>query len=161
MKIAVKIIGACFVLLLTACMKKDVSNPSERSADIAGQNEIQEYLRTHNVSAQKDVSGLFYTILSPGDSTHFVKATSIVTVDYTNQLLNGQVVGASVGPTDFDGRMLKNHILGWQIGLQKISLGGKIRMYIPPYLAYGPTGVPGIIPPNVVLVSEVELVDIR
>lgn len=161
MNIAVKlIVSACLLLAMGSCLKKD--NMSQMpQADVRAENIIQDYLNSHNLTAQRDVSGLYYQIVQPGDSVHFVKATSIATVIYTNQLLTGETVGSSFGPTDFDHRELKNHIPGWQIGLQKISLGGKIRLYIPPALAYGSIGIPGIIPPNAVLISDLELVSIR
>lgn len=148
------------MVLLMACTKKEGSLQMD-VADVRMENVILSYLSAHNETAIKDASGLFYRIVEPGDSVHFVKATSIATVIYSNRLLNGDIVGSSFGPTDFDQRELKNHIPGWQIGLQKISQGGKIVLYIPPALAFGTTGIPGIIPPNSVLISEVELVNIR
>jgi len=161
MNTAVKFISACLIVLLAACMKKEGPVEMMQGIDMRQENVILSYLRAHNETATKDVSGLYYRILEAGDSIHFVKATSIPTVVYTNQLLNGQIVGNSFVPTDFDQRVLKNHIPGWQIGLQKISKGGKIRLYIPPALAYGSTGIAGIIPPDAVLISELELVNIR
>jgi FKBP-type peptidyl-prolyl cis-trans isomerase FkpA len=160
MNTAVKIISACLMLFFMACSKQEGPLQMD-AADVRMENIILSYLTAHNETAIKDASGLFYRIVAPGDSIHFVKATSVATVMYTNRLLNGDLVGSSLGPTDFDGRELKNHIPGWQIGLQKISQGGKIILYIPPALAYGATGVPGLIPPNAVLISEVELVNIR
>lgn len=148
------------MVFLMACTKQEGPLQMD-AADVRMENVILSYLSAHNETAIKDASGLFYRILEPGDSVHFVKATSIPTVMYSNRLLNGDQVGSSLGPTDFDQRELKNHIPGWQIGLQKISQGGRIILYIPPALAYGSTGIPGIIPPNAVLISEVELVNIR
>ncbi|MNY78058.1 FKBP-type peptidyl-prolyl cis-trans isomerase FkpA precursor [compost metagenome] len=40
-----------------------------------------------------------------------------------------------------------------------MKVGSKYKLFIPPELAYGPSGRPGI-PPNSVLVFEVELMDI-
>jgi FKBP-type peptidyl-prolyl cis-trans isomerase len=54
---------------------------------------------------------------------------------------------------------LNSVIAGWTEGLQKISKGGKIRLFVPPSLGYGDDGRPGI-PPGSVLVFEVELLDI-
>ena len=161
MNTAVKLISACLIVLLAACSKKEGPQELMQGVDSRQENVILSYLRAHNETATKDVSGLYYNILEAGDSIHFVKATSIPTVVYTNRLLNGQIVGSSIGPTDFDQRELKNHIPGWQIGLQKISRGGRIRLYIPPALAYGPTGIAGLIPPDAVLISDIELVNIR
>ncbi|HBC82092.1 MAG TPA: FKBP-type peptidyl-prolyl cis-trans isomerase FkpA, partial [Escherichia sp.] len=51
-------------------------------------------------------------------------------------------------------------IPGWTEGLKNIKKGGKIKLVIPPALAYGKTGVPGI-PANSTLVFDVELLDIK
>ena len=39
--------------------------------------------------------------------------------------------------------------------------GGLRRLTVSPHLAYGAAGVPGVIPPDAVLVFEVELLDVR
>ncbi|MFY0254264.1 FKBP-type peptidyl-prolyl cis-trans isomerase [Chitinophaga sp. 30R24] len=162
MNTVVKLISTCMLLLLAiACAKKDDAIKNIVLADARMDNQIQAYLSAHNETAVRDASGLYYRIVQQGDSIHFVKASSVPSLIYANALLSGEVVGTSFGPTDFDQRKLKNHIPGWQIGLQKISLGGKIRLYIPPALAYGSTGVPGVIPANVVLISDVQLVSIK
>ena len=48
----------------------------------------------------------------------------------------------------------------WTEGLKHIKKGGKIKLVIPPALAYGKTGVPGI-PANSTLVFDVELLDVK
>ncbi|MFM9031015.1 MAG: FKBP-type peptidyl-prolyl cis-trans isomerase, partial [Opitutaceae bacterium] len=45
-------------------------------------------------------------------------------------------------------------------GIQKMNKGGKIKLYVPPHLAYGDDGRPGI-PPGSTLVFDVELLDIK
>ncbi|PSL48098.1 FKBP-type peptidyl-prolyl isomerase-like protein [Chitinophaga niastensis] len=156
-----KLMMACLLISLAACLKKESSMNMVPLADARVDTEIQAYLRAHNLEAERDASGLYYNIITQGDSVHFVKATSIPTVIYTNQLISGAIVGNSFGATDFDHRPLKDHIPGWQIGLQKISQGGKIKLYIPPALAFGSVGIPGVIPPNAILISEIELVNIK
>jgi FKBP-type peptidyl-prolyl cis-trans isomerase len=54
---------------------------------------------------------------------------------------------------------LNKVISGWTEGLQKISKGGKIKLYVPPQLAYGDDGRPGI-PPGAVLIFDIELLDV-
>jgi FKBP-type peptidyl-prolyl cis-trans isomerase len=104
-------------------------------------------------------SGLMYQIENPGTGPT-PKAEETVKVHYTGTLVNGTVFDSSVQrgePVEFQ---LDQVIPGWTEGLQKISKGGKIKLYIPPQLAYGDEGRQGI-PPASTLVFDVELIDIK
>ena len=62
-------------------------------------------------------------------------------------------------PIRFDlgmGRVIK----GWDEGVQGMKVGGKRQLVIPPDSAYGRQGTANI-PPNMPLIFEVELVDVR
>ena len=104
-------------------------------------------------------SGLAYEIEAQGEGAA-PKAEDTVRVHYTGTLVNGTVFDSSRErgePVEF---ALDQVIPGWTEGLQKISKGGKIKLYIPPQLAYGDEGRPGI-PPASTLVFEVELLEIN
>jgi len=104
-------------------------------------------------------SGLMYQIEKAGDGPA-PKPTETVKVHYTGALVNGTVFDSSVQrgePVEFQ---LNEVIPGWTEGLQKISKGGKMKLYIPAPLAYGDEGRPGI-PPASTLVFDVELLDIK
>jgi FKBP-type peptidyl-prolyl cis-trans isomerase len=104
-------------------------------------------------------SGLMYQVVAPGEGAA-PKPEETVKVHYTGTLVNGTVFDSSVQrgePVEFQ---LDQVIPGWTEGLQKISKGGKIKLYIPPQLAYGDEGRQGI-PPASTLVFDVELIDIK
>ena len=49
----------------------------------------------------------------------------------------------------------------WTEGVQRIKVGGKAKLTCPPEIAYGERGAGGVIPPNAMLVFEVELLGIN
>jgi FKBP-type peptidyl-prolyl cis-trans isomerase len=104
-------------------------------------------------------SGLVYEVIKQGEGPA-PKPSETVKVHYVGTLVNGTEFDSSIKrgePVEFQ---LDQVIPGWTEGLQKISKGGKIKLYIPPQLAYGDEGRPGI-PPASTLVFEVELLDIK
>jgi FKBP-type peptidyl-prolyl cis-trans isomerase len=100
-------------------------------------------------------SGLQYKIISPGTGDHPM-ATSNVTVHYRGMLLDGNVFDSSYDRNEPLTIELNGVIPGWTEGLQMISPGGQIILYIPPHLAYGDRDA-GPIPPGSLLIFEVEL----
>lgn len=102
-------------------------------------------------------SGLGYKILKTVNET-YPKASDKVAANYIGKLIDGSVFDQSRGtPIEFP---LTRVIKGWTEGLQLISEGGKIELYIPYYLAYGETGSGQRIPPYSALIFEVELVEV-
>ena len=103
--------------------------------------------------------GLRYEILKAGEGPN-PKSTDTVKVHYHGTLVDGTVFDSSVErkePAEFP---LDGVIPGWTEGLQKINKGGKIKLYVPPQLAYGDDGKGGI-PPGSTLIFEVELLEIK
>ncbi|HEX4612677.1 MAG TPA: FKBP-type peptidyl-prolyl cis-trans isomerase, partial [Urbifossiella sp.] len=83
-----------------------------------------------------------------------------VVAHYTGWLQNGKVFDSSRPrgePTEFS---LGKVVPGWQKGIPGMKIGGVRKLVIPPEMAYGAGGRPGI-PPNSTLVFEVELVGVK
>lgn len=104
-------------------------------------------------------SGVSYEIVQPGTG-EYPKPEDTVRVHYTGRLVNGTIFDSSEQRNEPSEFPLNQVIPGWTEGIQKINKGGKIRLYIPPHLAYGDEGRPGI-PPSSTLIFDVELIDIR
>ena len=106
-------------------------------------------------------SGLQYQVLVPGSGAK-PTAESTVKVHYTGTLLDGTKFDSSLDrgePAEFGLAMV---VPGWTEALQLMPKGAKYKLWIPAELAYGEQGTPGgPIPPNSVLVFEVELIDMQ
>jgi FKBP-type peptidyl-prolyl cis-trans isomerase len=147
------------LLLLIGCSKAEYATGElDGALDTIAQQDGQmlAYIASHNLQMDRDATGMYFQIQEPGD-TGRMTLESVPTLNYTRKNLQDSVLDASFGGTDFDGRKLKDHIVGWQIGLQKIGKGGKILMIIPSPLGFGKSAVGNIIPANSILVCEVEL----
>ena len=82
-----------------------------------------------------------------------------VKVHYAGRLLDGTEFDSSIErgePSEFG---LNQVIKGWTEGLQLMKVGSKYEFFIHPKIAYGSRGRPSI-PPNSVLIFQVELLEI-
>jgi FKBP-type peptidyl-prolyl cis-trans isomerase len=103
-------------------------------------------------------SGLQYEVIKEGTGAK-PDASDIVKVNYEGMLIDGMTFDSSGStPVEFP---LNQVISGWTEGVQLMSVGSKYKFYIPSELGYGAMGAPPMIPPNSVLIFEVELLDIN
>jgi len=91
------------------------------------------------------------------------KAKDKITVHYTGWLEDGTKFDSSVdrGPAFIFTLGIGQVIQGWDEGILGAKVGEKRKLTIPSALAYGETGMGSIIPPNSILIFEVEIINIQ
>ena len=110
----------------------------------------------------RTASGLHYRDLVVGNGAE-AKAGQQATVHYTGWLPNGSKFDSSKDRNDpFAFRLAARQVIGgWDEGVAGMKVGGSRKLVIPPALGYGARGAPPDIPPNAVLVFDVELLGVR
>lgn len=159
----VKIFCLAFLLGSLGCgsdCSLELIIPTSVNSQIALENEqeIVDYLTANNLVAQRTSNGLYYIIDDVGGAQK-PDLCSSVTAIYRGYLTNGSEFDKSnsAGATF----PLSNVILGWQEGIPFYGVGGKGMLFIPSKLAYGPNPPSSDIPPNAVLIFDVEVVDFQ
>jgi FKBP-type peptidyl-prolyl cis-trans isomerase FklB len=104
-------------------------------------------------------SGLQYKILDAGDrKAPPIALTDTVTVNYRGRFIDGTEFDSSYSrgvPTPFP---VNRVIKGWQEAIVMMKPGAKWQLFIPPELAYGPRGQEKIIPPNSLLIFDINVI---
>ncbi len=120
---------------------------------------IEEAIASGKTDAKNNEQGVYYTVMKEGTGRQ-VTVNDTVSVFYKLTLLNdgSQVSEKKEKPDTFP---LKRLIKGWQIGVPLCKVGGKIKLVIPSDLAYSIRTRSANIPPNSILVFEIEVLDAK
>lgn len=138
-----------FALLFAACSGDSDLFQSEN------EEEILAYIKTHNLSAQKTNSGLYYVIDKQGSGKTPTK-NSMVTVNYKGYFTDGTLFDQGKNTT-FN---LQNVIKGWTEGIPYFNEGGEGFLLIPSHLGYGSKGTNGI-PGGAVLIFGIHVLHVQ
>lgn len=154
---------------------------SVRVIDLMNEEEYDQWLQTKETQDKAAAYQLFRDYLNTAGVTEEPVGSGIVMVNERE----GKGAYPQFGNTalihymmiTFGGRELANTytsnqpyeftigsnevVYGLNEAMLKMKKGGKSRIYIPYYLAYGKDGVPGIVEPYTHLVLDVELLDVR
>ena len=152
------------VIAIVRARQQEVKKNNEAKANKAGIESLAEakaYLAGNagKPGIKTTSTGLQYETLTEGMGANPLPGSKVV-VHYEGKLTNGKVFDSSVQRGKSAEFGLNQVIAGWTEGLQLMKVGGKTRFTIPPELGYGPGGTRGI-PPNAVLIFEVELIEIK
>jgi FKBP-type peptidyl-prolyl cis-trans isomerase len=119
-------------------------------------------------NVQKLPDGLRYEVIRAGTGAS-PKTGQIAKIHYKGTFISGQEFDndAQHGPAAelpvqiaTQENQGQGVIPGMAEGLQKMSVGGKYKLYIPPHLAYGDEGTQGIAPAST-LVFEIEVLEVK
>jgi len=135
---------------------KDADSLAQAKKDL---EEIATAVKTGKLDTTGSIESVYYHILQQGTGD-YVAVTDTVTVHYKGSLLTDGTVFDQTrdNPATFPLRRL---IRGWQLALPKCKVGGKVRVIIPSAQAYGIRTRSKDIPPNSVLIFDIEVVSTK
>jgi hypothetical protein len=126
---------------------------------VKDQQMIFAAVKNKEIDTTGSKEGVYFQMLKIGTGD-YVSVNDTVTVFYKGWLLkDGSVFDQTKDkPATFP---LKRLIKGWQIAVPECKVGGKIRIFIPSGLAYNIRSRSKDIPPNSVLVFDIEVISAK
>jgi len=160
MKHYIFLIGLVFSLGLLSCGGNDVifDEGAQLETDIML---IEEFLADNGLEADTLLpSGIRIITDDPGQEPKARFGDSVET-RYRGYLLDGTEFDSSEGRDPLWFIVGKGDVIqGWEIAIRQLGKGGRATVFVPSQYGYGNRGQ-GIIPPNSVLVFEINVLNIR
>jgi FKBP-type peptidyl-prolyl cis-trans isomerase FkpA len=145
--------GALLALALTACA--GAGGPEADPSALA----YAPGLEVDFARMERTTSGLWIEEIAVGVGRVAARGDRI-RIHYIGYLPDGTVVDSSLGGEPYQFELGSDEVIrGWTQGIVGMKVGGRRRLVIRPGLAYGVRGRPPVVPPNSVLVFEIQLVD--
>jgi len=125
-----------------------VASPALAAGDVTQLQKIDRVVGSGAVANDGDVVQVNYTgwLYDANAADHHGK-------EFDSSLENGEPIRFTLGAGEV--------IQGWDQGIRGMHVGGKRTLIIPAQLAYGGRGAGDAVPPNAVLVFDVELVGVH
>jgi FKBP-type peptidyl-prolyl cis-trans isomerase len=147
------IAGLIVVVAAMACSHGAPAATPQPTASDVERTDFAPSLNVHLDSMTRRASGLYVEDLERGSGTVATQGRSVV-VRYTGWLANGKEIDSGEITVTIGANKT---IRAWDEGLLGMRVGGKRRLVVPPALGYGRAGAGDNIPPNAVLVFDMEL----
>ena len=143
--------------------KKEIESPkkTQHAASSSFTNQKETLSNQTSEEFVTTSSGLQYRILNAGSGNDSPGPESVVSVHYRGKLTNGLEFDSSYKRNQPASFLVNGVIRGWTEALQLMKEGDKWELIIPPDLGYGSKGAGNIIPPDSILIFEVELIEIK
>jgi FKBP-type peptidyl-prolyl cis-trans isomerase len=142
---------ASVLFVLTAACSSGGGTPSPAPAPVSAPPSASSASATATVDDE-----VTRTTFAPDLGT-VAASTRTATVRYVGYLSDGKKFDSG----DITITLGTNKVIrAWEDGVLGMRVGGKRRLVTPPHLAYGSRGAPPAIPPNAVLVFDMELLQV-
>ena len=135
----------------------DLDSTSQASID---KSIITNAIKNGQIDAVNIKEGVYYNLMKKVSKGNQVQVTDTVTVYYKGYVLGSKIVFDETidEPRTFP---LSRLIRGWQLGLNGLKVGEKIKLLIPSGVGYSIKTRSAKIPPNSILVFEIEIVSTK
>lgn len=143
------------ITLLTILLVFNSCKKEYETIENIDEAKIQAYINQNNIPAIKDPSGYYYQVLDKGTGAELLNKDSV----FYNLSVKSLTGTSYYAPLEYSN---EGNYLGYvtpdtyRTAMLAINRGGKVRVIVPSYLAYGKNGL-GVIPPNEVLVTEISV----
>jgi FKBP-type peptidyl-prolyl cis-trans isomerase len=153
--------GSILTLLLPLAIDSQAAIVVENNSELQPRSNAIAKAIGKKLKTVTTASGLKYTILKTGKGA-IPKQGQTVSVHYTGTLTNGKKFDSSLDRGQpFAFILGKGQVIaGWDEALSTMKVGERRKLTIPPQLGYGAAGAGGVIPPNAMLIFDVELLKI-
>ena len=137
---------------LREIQEQSIKNAQESETFLA-ENKKKEGIRVTE-------SGLQYQVLKEGDGIT-PGPEDFVKVNYRGTFIDGKEFDSSYAKGEPARVQADGVIKGWTEALSMMKVGSRWKLFVPPELAYGRSGLGQRIPPNKVLVFDMELLAVE
>jgi FKBP-type peptidyl-prolyl cis-trans isomerase FkpA len=143
-----------------ACSKSTPQTPSCTATPVVNDSSALVKFAGDSIPLTKDSSGLYYHIIDSGSATTKPQSFNRLVVTYVARTIPLNTTFDSAVNSNLNQSVLGDLILGWQVGLPKIGVGGHIQLFIPSALAWGCTGY-GPVPANTPVFFDIQLIAVN